>query len=121
MPKRQLKLAVSGILPQWHSILLSDCYLERLILIPENKNGAYKDVVGEPYTRLSPNAAGEWLIEWDETEIRLSVDGKQIQTCRKNTDGFNHITVLFEKDGELRIGHFHAKAEISDWDTGIRY
>ena len=119
--KGSIKLAVSGILPQGTSILLSDCYLDRLNFIPENKNGAYKGVVGEPYTRLSPNAAGEWLIEWDETEIRLSVDGKQIQTCRKNTDGFNHITVLFEKDGELRIGHFHAKAEISDWDTGIRY
>lgn len=119
--KGVIRVKTSGTMPEGTSILLSDCYLDRLNFTPENRTGRYRDVVGEPYTKLTPNSSGEWTIAWDENDVSLSVGEHLVQKCEKKSDGFNHMTIMFENDGELAIECFSEHSELSDWNTGIEY
>ena len=101
-------------------IMLSNCYLDRATFLQNSRTAHYADLVGKPYTELHPTGAGEWKITWDETMIRLYVDGTLCEELPKTTPGFNHIGVLVDA-GELHLAHFSAKAEKASLQTGIIY
>lgn len=101
-------------------IMLSNCYLDRATFLKNSRTAHYADLVGKPYIELHPTGMGEWKITWDETMIRLYVDGALCEEVPKTTPGFNHVGVLVDA-GELHLAHFSAKAEKASLQTGIIY
>lgn len=120
--KGQITLNTEGELPENCRILLSDCYLDRLNFMPNRRAEGYDEVIGTPYLAISPNAVGCWNISWDDTSVTVSVNGEIVKCLSKNdSKGYNHLTVLFEGEGELLLTHFAAHSEAMNWDTGIEY
>ena len=120
--KGQITLNTEGELPENCRILLSDCYLDRLNFMPNRRAEGYDEVIGTPYLAISPKAVGCWNISWDDTSVTVSVNGEIVKCLSKNdSKGYNHLTVLFEGEGELLLTHFAAHSEAMNWDTGIEY
>jgi hypothetical protein len=117
----RITLTTAGKMPHNCRILLSDCYLDRLNFMPNQCAEGYEDVIGTPYTALTPNDSGVWEIVWDESTITLCVNGKLVQKQPKHTNGFNHLTVLFHGEGELALTTFSAHSDAMAWETGIEY
>lgn len=118
----ELTLRVSGDLPQGTKVLLSDCYIDRYTFLPSMRDSGYNDKIGKPYTEFAPTASGEWVLRWDDTAVTLLVDGNAVQTVNKaENGGFNHLTVMFDGDGELSLNHFTVKVDKADLKTDITY
>ncbi len=117
----KVSLTTKGNLPQNCHILISDCYVDRLTFMPNRRAPGYEGVVANPYTSLTPSEVGLWEIIWDDSTVKLFVNGEVKETLQKNTSGFNHISVVFEGDGELTLTKFSAHSDSMAWDTGIEY
>jgi len=119
--KGRITLQTSGDMPNGCRLLLSDCYLDRLNFMPNRRDAKYDGVVGKPYLELVPHESGTWEIEWDSSEVALTVNKKEKTVLKNSTAGFNHIAVLFEDEGELTLNSFRAVSESPELVTGIEY
>ncbi len=119
--KGSISLTTEGELPKTCRVLLSDCYVDRLTFMPNKRTPGYEEVVGEPYMALTPTEAGTWEISWDESNVTLTVNGAVVETLPKRTVGFNHVSVVFDGEGELALTKFSAHSDEMAWDTGIEY
>ena len=117
-----ISLKTQGMLPEGTRLLLSDSYLDRATFLPENVNGEYAEYLRGVYVEASPEATGEWIIEWNEKSLALTSGGKT-QTVSLDAwgKGFNHLSVLFEGEGQaLEITGF-AMSGKGGMKTGIEY
>ena len=119
--KGSIEFTTSGEMPRNCRVLLSDCYLDRLNFMSNRRAGGYEEVIGTPYTELKPNSAGVWQIAWDESTVTLCINGAVVQKQSKHTDGFNHVTVVFDGEGTLALKKFSAHSDAMAWKTGIEY
>ena len=117
--KGSLTLQTAGVEAK-AKILLSNCYLDRATFLTNSRTAHYADLVGKPYIELHPANVGTWQITWDETVIRLYVNGALGEEVPKTIPGFNHVSVLVDA-GELHLSHFSSKAEKASLQTGISY
>ena len=118
----QISLRTQGTLPAGARILLSDSYLDRATFLPENVSGAYAEYLKGVYVEAAPAAGGEWFIEWNEKELKLT-SGGQTQTISLTQwgKGFNHLSVLFEGENEeMEITGFTMRGQ-GGMKTGIEY
>ena len=118
----RISLKTQGSLPAGTRILLSDSYLDRATFLPENANGAYAEYLRDVYVEASPEATGEWTIEWNEQSLTIVSGGKtQTIPLDKWGRGFNHLSVLFEGEKEeLEITGFSMRGQ-GGMKTGIEY
>lgn len=114
-------LKTEGDFPEGCRVLLSDCYLDRANYMPGVWEERHKEFAVTADVSLCPEAAGEWVIAWDAKELRLFVNGELKETVEKGCAGYNHLTVVFEGDGELALTHYEMQAKEMAWDTGIVY
>ncbi|MBR5312431.1 MAG: exo-alpha-sialidase [Clostridia bacterium] len=118
----KIRMTVEGELPESCRILLSDCYLDRLNFMIHSRSNQYDDSIHTLYHTLTPSNTGVWEIEWKDGAITLTVNGKTEQTVPMTASaGLNHLAVLFNGAGELRITHFEAEAKDNRMETGIVY
>ena len=118
----RISIKTQGSLPDGTRILLSDSYLDRATFLPENVNGEYAEYLRGVYVEASPEAAGEWIIEWNEKSLTLTSGGK-VQTVSMDAwgKGFNHLSILFEgAKEELEITGFSMRGQ-GGMKTGIEY
>ena len=115
-----LTLKTQGKLPEGTRVLLSDSYLDRATFLPENVNGAYAEYLKGVYVEALPEADGEWAIEWNEKKLTLTSGGKtQTIPMDKWGKGFNHLSILFEGEGQaLEITGFTMRGK-GGMKTGI--
>ena len=72
---------------------------------------------------LVPEASGQWDIQWNDSEITLTV-GAQTQRVSLSdwSRGFNHLSILFEgTNAALQIATFDMEAIHIGMATGIEY
>ncbi len=120
--KGEIRINISGELPSNMRVILSDCYADRLTFIPRADGYNYKTALGEHLAELTPKSTGEWIIKWDSDKLCLEANGKSEVYRRNDTaEGFNHMMLVFEGQGELNISNFKMKAFETGMSTGIEY
>ena len=117
-----MTLVTDGELQEGCTILLSDCYLDRLNFMKNSRPDTWDDKIHTLYSALNVSETGVWYIEWKDGAITLTVNGKTTQGIDMTASpGLNHIGILFTDKGKLKITHFEAKAYDNRWATGIEY
>lgn len=118
----RISLKTQGALPAGTKILLSDSYLDRATFLPENVDGAYAEYLKGVYVEIEPAQSGEWLIGWNEQELKLTSGGQtQTVSLAQWNRGFNHLSVLFAGENEeMEITGFSMYGT-GGMRTGIEY